>query len=578
MSPRSPLHTKALLASSLLALETFGLMGISQCEDIDADEDGWTLGEGDCDDSNPDIHPGADDICDGIDNDCSGTADDDPNATPVEWCTDADHDGYGSSTECITSCAQPDDGYILDDSDCNDDDRSINPSANETCDDVDENCNGLVDENPIDGDPYPADLDNDGYGDPVETQIACSGPENTWDCDDLDSSEPQTVAADADADAADGSLDAPWTSIQQGIDNADVCVLVRPGTYHEAIDFVGKDIDVFSIGSPADTIIDATGTDSAVATFSSTEGIDAKLRGFTLTGGSGHLEISSTSYICDGQTCTDYEWTYCGGGVYVYGGSPTLSDLVVQGNAVPAGGIIEDGLDTYYISSLGGGLCFMNSRSSIAQVDVIENEADLGGGIYLNERSRLDFDQAYLIGNIAFQGGGAYSEGGTLSMENVISAWNTGLEEGGGVKTIGGTLTITNVTFGHETSPVGGGILATEDAEFTIMNSIVYGAFEGAGIEVGEAVLFDGTYNNVTDNEGGNYVGTADPSGSLGNISVDPLFVDVSDDGDWRNDDWHLESNSPSVDAGNPDVQYNDADHSTNDQGAYGGRDSDWDD
>lgn len=56
-------------------------------------------------------------------------------------------------------------------------------------------------------------------------------------------------------------------------------------------------------------------------------------------------------------------------------------------------------------------------------------------------------------------------------------------------------------------------------------------------------------------------------------ISKDPLFVAFSDDGDPYNDDLHLQSESPAVDAGNPQAAYNDMDGTRNDMGAYGGPD-----
>ena len=45
------------------------------CDDCDNDNDGVTIAQGDCDDSNGAVHPGATEVCDGVDNDCDGAVD-----------------------------------------------------------------------------------------------------------------------------------------------------------------------------------------------------------------------------------------------------------------------------------------------------------------------------------------------------------------------------------------------------------------------------------------------------------------------------------------------------------------------
>jgi hypothetical protein len=67
---------KTLLLALLMAP---ALTGISQCGDTDADGDDWTIGQGDCDDENADVHPQATEVCDGIDNDCDRSIDEDFN-------------------------------------------------------------------------------------------------------------------------------------------------------------------------------------------------------------------------------------------------------------------------------------------------------------------------------------------------------------------------------------------------------------------------------------------------------------------------------------------------------------------
>ncbi len=73
----------------------------------------------------------------------------------------------------------------------------------------------------------------------------------------------------------------------------------------------------------------------------------------------------------------------------------------------------------------------------------------------------------------------------------------------------------------------------------------------GAGVEAGEASY--PTANLVYANDGGDWYGT-DWTGTLGNLSADPLFRDFSDDGDWTNDDFRLAKESPGIDAGTADA------------------------
>jgi hypothetical protein len=111
----------------------------------DKDNDGYTEAQGDCNDTNPDIHPGAVEICgDGIDQDCNGLIDDSPGC--LTWCHDADGDGFGDAANQVHAMLQPD-GYVGDCSDCDDTDYQVNIAQPETCNNgIDDNCNGHIDE------------------------------------------------------------------------------------------------------------------------------------------------------------------------------------------------------------------------------------------------------------------------------------------------------------------------------------------------------------------------------------------------------------------------------------------------
>jgi len=104
--------------------------------DVDDDSDGFTENQGDCNDNNDNIHPGATEICnDTKDNDCDGYADcDDPDCLSdfaCKPCTDYDHDGYYSESGCGTAL------------DCNDNNANIHPGATEIIDDgIDQDCDG----------------------------------------------------------------------------------------------------------------------------------------------------------------------------------------------------------------------------------------------------------------------------------------------------------------------------------------------------------------------------------------------------------------------------------------------------
>jgi len=96
----------------------------------------------DCSIYNSSINPGTIEICNGMDDNCNGQIDE---GGMTIYYRDSDGDGYGNKNDNLTSCSQPL-GYILNNQDCNDNNLNINPSATEVCDNVDNNCNSQIDE------------------------------------------------------------------------------------------------------------------------------------------------------------------------------------------------------------------------------------------------------------------------------------------------------------------------------------------------------------------------------------------------------------------------------------------------
>ncbi len=142
----------------------------------------------DCDDTNGGIHPGAIEVCDGVDNDCDGTIDTGADDAPA-WYLDTDGDGHGSSSATLEACARPP-GYVASNDDCNDSDPEVYPGADETCNLEDDDCDGDIDEDPVGAPTWYADNDQDGHGDPDDAVAQCDAAGRALVADDCDDTNP----------------------------------------------------------------------------------------------------------------------------------------------------------------------------------------------------------------------------------------------------------------------------------------------------------------------------------------------------------------------------------------------------
>ncbi len=142
---------------------------------------------GDCDDGDPDVHPAAEEQCDGVDQDCDGAIDDHPVDGQVFW-VDGDGDGYGEAVG--TWACEPPAGESAHPGDCDDGDPVVHPDGTELCNGADDDCDGLIDNAAVDAFEAWPDVDGDGYGAEGEPSVTCDpapgAASEGGDCDDLD--------------------------------------------------------------------------------------------------------------------------------------------------------------------------------------------------------------------------------------------------------------------------------------------------------------------------------------------------------------------------------------------------------
>ena len=304
----------------------------------------------------------------------------------------------------------------------------------------------------------------------------------------------------------------------------------RDWTVHETI--LSGDI-----GTPDDTsdnsyhVVSGSGTDAT-----------AILDGFTVTGGN-----------------ANGDWPYSeGGGIFNYGGSPTLTNVTFSGNSAHLyGGGMENSNSssptlvnvTFSGNSAhnGGGMENWNSSSpTLVNVTFSGNFAYYGGGMHNYFYSSPTLVNVTFSGNSADYGGGMFNDTSSAALSNVTFSGNSADFGGGMANYWNSSPTLTNVTFsGNSAALRGGGMAHQWNSNPTVTNCILWGNTAPNGPQI---------YNDFisipkisySDIQQGGYSGT-------GNIEADPEFVDPDGADDivgTLDDDLRLQPTSPAIDAG----------------------------
>ncbi|MEJ2641244.1 MAG: MopE-related protein [Desulfosarcinaceae bacterium] len=415
-------------------------------------------------------------------------------------CTDSDQDGQ-------FFCAFPAD--TVPEEDCDDHNADVYRDAVEICDGLDNDCNGSIDDvNFVEGEEFEGqvlfypDNDRDGYGDAnYAGKIICSdvidGVQYLADNSDCNDDDPgvnphvEEVCRNGVDDNCSGS---------QNEDSAPGdTIMVSDGTYTENIDFKGKPIVLRSVNGPAVTIIDGNTErirSQAVVTLNSCEQENTKLDGFTITDGYSGISIGGSG------DCQH---------------APTIENCIVIDNGTNSFG--------YGMQTKGGGILISaESTALIKNCIIAENNAYLGGGIYIGGSAQII--HSTIVDNFA-----SYSGGPSESL-------------GGGIYYAGPT-----------------------DTSIEVVNSIVWGNRKGP-------CVYDVATNQTVCGKSNIYIanGTSsviahsdfeDGFAGTGNIDEDPLL----------NDAYHLLAGSPCIDAGtdslgiHPDLPLTDIDGQDRPQG-----------
>ncbi len=470
--------------------------------------DGYVDNGDGCNDLDADVHPDAVEVCNAIDDDCSGDADGADAQDVVVWYEDEDGDGYAPDDAIASSpsCRPPGERYVTQKGYCDDDNDDANPEAEEVCDGADNDCDGQVD--------------------------------------------------------FDVNVPADFAYVQNAIDAASrgerICVLA--GTYQERL-FIDKDVSLIGENS-ALTVLRAQAGDRVLEVEGLTSA--AELRGFTLYGGEaligGAVHIVDSALhvedllITGAELATDEQ---CLGAAMAITGpaAPTVSHVDIIDNGAICGEIY--------------GMVFVQDTTAPVEFDhlsLLDNrlyaDTTVAGGLAAYDGTEIEVTNSIFASNEGGYAGGVDASSATAIRGLAVSAHNA-------VVDLVNTVVAGNSADAGDGTVYSAGVYLDVGSRGTIVNTSVSSNDAQAALVVTSALY--GPYvlehSNVYDQASPIWSGS-NPIGTDGNITADPGFIDATGTSGsvWN---LRLSAGSALIDAGDPSIL--DADGTTSDIGAYGG-------
>ena len=328
-------------------------LGCNDWDTFDGDGDGSPRAE-DCDDDDPRVFPGADEVCDGHDNDCDGLVDDDdpdtPESSKVTWFADADRDGFGADrADSVEACVDPGGFPARREGDCDDGDAHVAPDQPEVCDGVDNDC-------------------------------------------DPDSTEEELISVGSTV----------YEDLQEAIDASDgETVFLCPGVYEGNFLVRQKGVHLVGLEGPELTILDGQEDGSVLQIFGPTTVEGLTLRGGLHEADGGGIDgVGAPELVLRGLVLKDNS-AFNGGGL----AGPLAGTLVVEDCSFEDNTAVQGGGAAVFDSATLSGNRFVGNSATV-----------LGGGIYIvTTKKSVALTGNLYSANLAERGAAWWFSGETLS-------------------------------------------------------------------------------------------------------------------------------------------------------------------